>query len=156
MTPALFDLDLQGGLIDHDWLVTPHDGTVVPDETTVSAVRQFLTEAWKARAAERGLPVPTDLSSSCKFGSLLSKCLFGGEIKGHYDHLFVEVDGRVIDLSEGASDVAALSEPYRHDREFLSEPDLAESLMSCLPRVKGWIEELLPRLDVAISHGRPR
>lgn len=143
MTPALDDLDDLGGRIDASWLVERHYGVLAADAATVAELRAFVMERWLERAAELGLPAPTDLSSSCKFGALFCKSLLGGEIRGSFDHLYAFVDGRVVDLSEGAADVAALAEPYRNDPAFLGSEDLAASLESCLPRVTSWIEGYL-------------
>lgn len=143
MTPALEDLRDQGDEVDVDWIRESHPGILPISDETVRELRAYVIERWEERARERGEPRPSDLSSSCKFGSLFCKALLGGEIRGNFDHVHVFVEGRIVDLSEGAQDVAALAAPYRNDPDFLSDEDFAESLESCLPRVSAWVSAFL-------------
>lgn len=144
MSPALDDLASQDDEVDYEWMATDHPGMVEPSPEAIERVRAIVMTLWASRAQERGLPVPVDLSSSCKFGSLLSKCLFGGRLAGNHGHLHVVSQGRIVDLSEGAADVAALVEPYRDDEAFLREPELHESMTSCVPRVREWLAVVAP------------
>lgn len=112
----------------------------------VDRLRAFALSAWRARAAELGLPEPRDLSSSCKFGALLVRRLHGGEIRGGWEHVHCRLpDGRILDPSRFADDVEALRtrgrDPYVHDRAFVRSRDFRESLASCEARVARWAEE---------------
>lgn len=112
----------------------------------VDDLRTFMLERWKARALEQGLPVPDDLSSSCKFGALLVKELFGGEIRGNWAHVHCRLaDGRILDPSRSAEDVETIRarnlDPYDHDRSFIRSHDFRDSLGTCRPRVRAWVEE---------------
>lgn len=143
MTPALADLEDQGGLMDLGWLREDHPGELPADPATIAELRDFLMLRWTDRALELGHPPPHDLSSSCKFGALLCKALLGGCVRGNHDHVHAFVEGRVVDLSEGAADVLALSDPYRDDPAFLAEDAFLDSLESCLPRVGEWVAAFL-------------
>lgn len=114
----------------------------------LDAAKAFVRARWRERAAERGMPDPgDDLAGACKFASLFAQAVFGGDLRGNYDHQFVVIDGIVIDLCEEASDVRDLvrrgSDPHRHDPEFWGNPDHQESLASCQPRVARWVEQYL-------------
>jgi hypothetical protein len=54
-----------------------------------------------------------------------------------------------VDLNHDAADVRALPDPHRHDRGFMGSPAHRESMDTCLPRVRAWVAEFLPRLQRA-------
>lgn len=141
--------------------------SIVPDLT---ALKAFALVKWRERQAEKGLPIPVDLSSACMFCALLAQMIHGGRIAAHEFHTWVDLDGTVIDLAEDSRDVAELSEglvptsareyaetwgaevysddPYDEDAEFTASADFRESLESCRPRVERWHAEWL-RLTAA-------
>lgn len=122
----------------------------VPDARETALARRALSGLWRERAAERGLPDPTDLSGSCKFSSLLLSDVFGLEMRGSEDHQFcVGPGGEVVDLNADEPDVRALADPHRHDPSFWMSPDHAESLGSCRPRVARWAVRL--RAEIAAA-----
>lgn len=115
----------------------------------VDDLRAFVLGRWRARALEQGLPLPDDLSSSCKFGALFVREILGGEIRGNWAHVHCRLtDGRILDLSRHAGDVEAIRarqlDPYDHDRAFVRSRDFRDSLDTCRPRVKAWVEEWRP------------
>lgn len=108
----------------------------------IEKAKAFVLKKWRERATERGLRAPTDLSSSCKFSSLFAQRVFGGKLRGNWDHQFVVLpDGKVLDLNLDAEDVRALDDPHRHDRSFWGNREHRESMASCEPRVAAWVEE---------------
>lgn len=115
---------------------------LAPTEKNISLARAFALNRWRDRARERGLPIPDDLSSSCKFTSLFAQGLFGGRLRGNHDHQFLELPGgEILDLNAEAKDVRALDTHYRHDPVFWNNPDHRASLRSCRPRVADWLED---------------
>lgn len=111
---------------------------------TIERARAFIMRAWAARATELGRDKPADLSGSCKLSSMFAQRVFGGTIQGNRDHQFLRLDNcAILDLNEGAADVAALAEPYQHDRRFWNNREHRESMASCLPRVERWVAEFL-------------
>jgi len=108
----------------------------------VEFAKQFVLAKWRERATERLMAPPQDLSSSCKFTSLFAREVFGGKIRGNWDHQFVVLPGGdILDLNEDALDVQGMSDPYRHDDLFWMNREHRKSLKSCMPRVKTWISE---------------
>lgn len=142
-------VDLAGarrrGVICARWLASDHAGRADADEEAVEAARAFLLERWRERAAELGKPEPADLSGGCLMAALFVKAVFGGTIRGNYDHVHNVVGGRRVDLSEASADVAALADPYRHDPRFMREPDFHENLASWTYRMEPWIDAFLGR-----------
>ncbi|WP_144267329.1 hypothetical protein [Comamonas thiooxydans] len=63
------------------WLEKSTDGAVAYTPGNVAMAKAILKEGWSARAAERGLSAPADLSGACKFASLFVKLCFGGALK---------------------------------------------------------------------------
>lgn len=112
-------------------------------EENIAYAKQFALQKWIERARERGLEEPTDLSYGCKFASLFVWSVFGGKLSGNYDHQFVVLDKKIIDLSHDSSDVRSLEQPHRHDPVFFGSPDHLDSMNSCLPRVSQWSQEFL-------------
>ncbi|MGZ4978496.1 MAG: transcriptional regulator, partial [Methylobacter sp.] len=72
----------------------------------------FVFRKWCEQAAERGALAPSDLSGSCKYGSLFMNQVFGGTICGHYEHQYNVIGGRIVDLSHDAIDVGRITNPY--------------------------------------------
>lgn len=108
----------------------------------IARAQAFVLKMWRERAAEMGREQPLDLSSSCKFTSMFAQHVFGGEIRGNYDHQFVSLpNGEVLDLNIDAEDVKAMSSPHEHDKRFFNNPKHKASMASCLPRVEKWVEE---------------
>lgn len=126
--------------IDVDWLLHDHDGHLAVSAESVAAAMAFAFDRWRERAAELGLDEPRDLSGACKFCALFAKALFGGAVDGNFEHVFVRVDGEVVDLSGASVDVAAMEEPYASDPEHLELEDLHYSFGTCLRRVGSWLE----------------
>jgi hypothetical protein len=120
-------------------------------QANIAAAREFALSMWRERWAERKADwesklsspftenEPADLSGSCKFTSVFAAAVFGGGIDGNYDHQFAVFKGGVIDLNDFASDVTALTDPYRCDTLFFGSKDHMKSMKSCLPRIENWI-----------------
>jgi hypothetical protein len=123
-----------------EWLLHEHDGRLDASAENVAAAAAFALERWRERAAELGLDDPQDLSGACKFCALFAKALFGGVVDGNFEHVFVRVDGGIVDLSAASADVAAMDEPYASDPDHLEVEDLHYSFGTCLRRVRSWLE----------------
>jgi hypothetical protein len=113
--------------------------------------RDFALQKWRERASERQLPPPADLSGGCKFVSLFANRLFGGELRGNWDHQYVVLsNGQQIDLTKPSENLALIikggKDPYRHDSLFWGNADHLESLESCGHRVDAWVKEFLETL----------
>jgi hypothetical protein len=100
----------------------------------------FVFRQWCDLAAWRGVPEPSDLSGACKYGSLFMWRLFGGTIRGHWQHQFNHIDGRQVDLSHDAFDVGAMVRPYDHEPLYFDMPESRAALQACLPRVDDWVQ----------------
>ncbi|WP_235281883.1 transcriptional regulator [Methyloterricola oryzae] len=109
----------------------------------------FVFRKWVELAAERRIPVPTDLSGSCKFGSLFMNRVFGGALRGHYQHQYNLIEGRIVDLSHDAVDVGRMHDPYLNEPGFFDIPEQRASLSGCLPRVERWALEFLAEIQAA-------
>lgn len=121
-----------------------------PSDDNIASAKAFVLKKWKERAAERYSPEPTDLTSSCKFTSLFANKVFGGKIKGNWQHQFVQLpDGKIIDLNIEAEDVKRLGQQaHAHDESFWRKnPEHKESMISCVPRVNTWVKEFRSSLD---------
>lgn len=94
------------------------------------------------------LSKPIDLSQSCKYGSLFIQQVFGGSIRGHYEHQYNLINGRLIDLSHDSLDVGKMNNPYLHEQEYFEIPELHASLTHCLPRAKKWADEFIERKNL--------
>ena len=126
-----------------NWLYDDGSSPATPSLESLRIAKEVALEGWRERAAERGAPAPSDLTSACKFASIFCKALFGGEIRGNEDHQFNFLNGAVIDLSEDSADVrgmlAAGADPHRHDIEFFGNDEHLEAMLSCMPRVERWV-----------------
>lgn len=136
----------------------------------IGKAKHFLKKKWAERAAELGRPAPTDLSSACKFGALFAKALFGGDIKANDFHTWVDLDGKIIDLTDESEEVSymkrgvvppsqeayakayGLTIPetgiYTPDPSFMKDRDFKDSLKSCMPRIKQWVKEFNIEYDL--------
>ena len=113
--------------------------------------KSFVFRKWCDLATERGLVLPVDLSGACKYGSLFMHGVFGGSIRGHYQHQYNHIDGRTVDLSHDAADVGAMGQPYLHEPDYFALPSLRSSLDACVPRVNEWVIEFL--IEVRAAEG---
>lgn len=125
--------------IEADWLLHDHHGRMDASADNIAAAAAFAFERWRERASELGHDDPRDLSGACKFCALFAKALFGGAVDGNPEHVFVRVDGAVVDLSAASADVAALEDPYGTDVEHLENEDLTYSFGTCARRVRAWV-----------------
>jgi hypothetical protein len=69
--------------------------------------------------------------------------VFGGAIRGHFEHQYNFIEGRLVDLSHDAEDVGQMSNPYLHEPEYFLMPEFQASLSRCVPRAERWAEEFL-------------
>lgn len=106
----------------------------------------FVFRKWCEQAAERKIAPPADLSGACKYGSLFMNQVFGGSIRGHYEHQYNHIGGRIVDLSHDAMDVGRIANPYLHEPDFFAIPEKQAALNRCLPRVEGWVLEFIAEL----------
>jgi hypothetical protein len=125
--------------LETDWLLHDHDGRIEASPENITAAAAFVFDRWRERAAELGHDDPRDLSGACKFCALFAKALFGGTVDGDFDHVFVRVDGAIIDLSAASADVGTLDDPYGSDVEHLVNEDLTYSFGTCARRVRAWM-----------------
>lgn len=135
-----FAMDSTPPLID--W-INPRPGRLDYDAVQFALAKAWFFEQWAALAAERGQPPPEDLSGSCKYGSLFMQSVFGGALRGHYEHQYNFIAGRLVDLSHDALDVGRMFQPYLHEPEYFSVPELQSSLAACLPRAQRWAEAFI-------------
>jgi len=115
------------------------------DQSEFLTAGVFVFDKWCERAVERREPTPFDLSTSCKYGSLFMRLVYGGAIEGNYQHQYNVIDGRIVDLSHGAADVFAMRRPYAHEPELFGIESHMRSMASLTPRVESWVEEFLAR-----------
>lgn len=142
--------DIQEDAIEE---MAPAAATILPTHNHIMRAREFALKKWKERAQERGSPEPADLSYSCKFTSLFAQKLFGGKIKGSWDHQYLELpDGMVIDLNIDAEDVRALGDKaHTHDPSFFrGNHDWRDSMQSIKPRVNQWVKEFRSTLNEGV------
>lgn len=109
--------------------------------------KSFVFRKWCELADERHAFPPTDLSGSCKYGSLFMNQVFGGSIRGHYEHQYNIIEGRIVDLSHDAIDVGRIINPYLHEPGFFAIPERQASLDNCLPRVTCWVVQFLAEIE---------
>lgn len=103
----------------------------------------FLFGKWCEVASDRNQARPTDLSGACKYGSLFMQGVFGGELRGHYQHQYNFIDGRLVDLSHDAADVGRMRHPYLHEPEYFAVPELQAALALCVVRTDVWAAEFI-------------
>ena len=105
--------------------------------------KAFFFGKWCDAATDRHESPPHDLSGACKYGSLFMQCVFGGGLRGHYEHQYNFIQGRLVDLSHDAVDVGRMRDPYQHEPTYFDVPELQASLAGCLPRAERWAAEFL-------------
>lgn len=119
------------------------------NEQTISIAREVTARLWNERCEERGVPPSDDRSGSCKFAALIARQIFGGRLAGNDEHVFVVVDGQVIDLNHDQADVRDLgAEAYLQDPLCLRHPDYRDALGSCVPRAAKWTNVALEQMLV--------
>lgn len=125
-----------------DW-TSPRPGRVIYTSARFATAKTWFFERWSGWSVERGLDATADLSGSCKYGSIFMQSVFGGSIRGHYEHQYNFIDGRVVDLSHDALDVGRMSHPYLHEPDYFAVPRLQDSLNTCQPRAEQWASEFV-------------
>ncbi|MBS1214584.1 MAG: transcriptional regulator [Proteobacteria bacterium] len=133
-----------------DWTAN-REGRLPYSYEGFAQAKVFIFRKWCEHAAERGVQLPVDLSGSCKYGTLFMNRVFGGAIRGHYQHQYNVIGGRIVDLSHDAADVGNMRHPYLHEPEFFAVPEQQATLDCCLPRVDRWVVEFL--LEIQAAHG---
>lgn len=129
-----------------DW-TTPRSGKALYTYAGFISAKAWFFDKWCELAIQRGLSAPVDLSGSCKYGSIFMQAVFGGSIRGHYEHQYNHIDGRLVDLSHDALDVGRMTNPYLHEPEYFAIPELQESLSGCQARAELWASEFLVSLE---------
>lgn len=130
-----------------DWTIT-REAQLSYSYERFALAKAFVFRKWCERAVEKHALVPTDLSGSCKYGSLFMIHVFGGSICGHYEHQYNIIGGRIVDLSHDAIDVGRITNPYLHEPDYFAIPEKQASLNGCLPRVQLWVAEFLVEINV--------
>ena len=72
--------------------------------------------------------------------------IFGGSIRGHYEHQYNMIEGRIVDLSHDALDVGKIINPYLHEPDYFAIPERQDALDNCLPRVACWVVQFLAEI----------
>jgi hypothetical protein len=135
----------------HSTWTDPIDGRMAYTYANFALAKVFFFERWCQWAAERDAAAPQDLSGACKYGSLFMRSVFGGALRGHFQHQYNLIDGRLVDLSHDAHDVGRMSHPYQHEPEYFDIPEQQRSLDGCLPRAEAWAEAFIDQR--ASAHG---
>jgi hypothetical protein len=105
--------------------------------------KEFVFVKWCEIARIKNLTIPIDLSRSCKYSSLFAQSIFGGVIRGHYEHQYNFIDGRLVDLSHDSLDVGKMSNPYLHEKTYFDIPEIQTSLAKCSHRAEQWATEFM-------------
>ncbi|MCG2656587.1 MAG: hypothetical protein U1C47_03520 [Hydrogenophaga sp.] len=129
----------------------PQAGRLPYTDANFRAAKVFVFGKWCEEAVGQPDKVPLDLSGACKYGSLFMQRVFGGAIRGHYEHQYNFIDGQRVDLSHEARDVACMRHPYLHEPAYFQVPELQASLASCLPRAQRWADEFLAQQSAAVA-----
>jgi len=129
----------------------PLAGRLPYTDENFKAAKVFVFGKWCEEAVGQPDKVPLDLSGACKYGSLFMQRVFGGAIRGHYEHQYNFIEGQRVDLSHEAQDVARMRHPYRHEPSYFLVPELQASLASCLPRAQRWADEFLAEQSAAVA-----
>lgn len=114
------------------------EGQLAYNYANFALAKAYFFEQWCLWAAERQAVAPTDLSGACKYGSLFMRSVFGGALRGHFQHQYNFIDERMVDLSHDARDVGQMRAPYLHEPDYFDIPELQQSLAGCLPRAEAW------------------
>ena len=129
-----------------DWTAS-RTGQLPFSDANVALAKVFVFGKWCEVAFDRGRTQPLDLSGACKYGSLFMQGVFGGELRGHYQHQYNFIAGRVGDLSHDAADVGRMRHPYLHEPDYFAVPELQAALALCEVRTDVWAAEF-----VALRH----
>ncbi|GAB6141585.1 hypothetical protein JCM14076_23140 [Methylosoma difficile] len=129
-----------------DWTLE-QDARLAYSYERFSQSKVFVFGKWCEQANERGIARPDDLSGACKYGSLFVAQVFGGCIRGHYQHQYNHIGGRIVDLSHDALDVGKMDNPYLHEPDYFAIPEKRAALNRCLPRVEAWVSEFIEGLE---------
>lgn len=121
----------------------PRTGLLPYSYENFAHAKVFVFRKWCERAIECQAQVPTDLSGACKYGSLFMQRVFGGSLRGHFEHQYNFIDGRLVDLSHDAADVGRMRNPYLHEPDYFAMPELMASLDGCVPRIELWAAEFM-------------
>lgn len=125
-----------------DW-AAPRPAQLPYTYANFARAKVFVFGKWCELAASQHLAVPLDLSGACKYGSLFMQGVFGGELRGHYEHQYNFIAGRLVDLSHDAADVGHMRHPYLHEPEYFAVPELQASLELCVLRTDAWAVEFI-------------
>jgi hypothetical protein len=127
-----------------DW-TSARPGRLRYSHVHFAEAKAFLLDQWGRLGVARGAQpsAPGDLSGACKYGSLFAQYVFGGAIRGHFEHQYNLIEGRLVDLSHDALDVGHMRHPYQHEPDFFLLPELQRSLGLCVPRAERWGAEFL-------------
>lgn len=132
-----------------------HPKLITPCTSNIKLAELALQKLWEERQAERGLQVGADRSGSCKFAALLARTLFGGRLEGNEEHVFLRLQGVILDLNHNQQDVLALGDAaHIVSRRAIEHRDYREALGSCLPRVQRWADWVINHPEV-ISFRHP-
>lgn len=125
-----------------DW-AAPRPAQLPYTYANFARAKVFVFGKWCEVAAGRNLTPPADLSGACKYGSLFMQGVFGGTLRGHYEHQYNFIDGRVVDLSHDAADVGRMRHPYLHEPDYFAVPQLRAALALCELRTDAWAAEFI-------------
>lgn len=125
-----------------DW-THPQVGPLIYAPAQRAALQGFVLERWCDWAAAREVAPPQDLSGACRYGSLFMLRLFGGSLRGNYQHQYNDIGGLHVDLSADAADVRAMTDPWLHEPLYFDVPEQRAALQACLPRVDRWVQTYL-------------
>jgi hypothetical protein len=125
-----------------DWS-QPQAGQRAWSPAQFAGTQAFVLQQWRRWAVLRQAAAPQDLSGACRYGSLFMCRLYGGAIRGHYQHQYNDLQGRHVDLSRDAADVQAMRDPWQHEPLYFQVPELQRALQTCLPRVDDWVAQFL-------------
>lgn len=78
----------------------------------------------------------------------------GGAIRGHFEHQYKFIDGRLVDPSDDALDVGRMHHPCLHEPEYFSLPELQAARVSCQPRAERWAHEFIAHSGAALADAR--
>ena len=125
-----------------DW-TSPRAARLGYSAAGFAQAKQFVFTKWCAFAAERQAAAPADLAGACKYASIFMQAVFGGAIRGHFEHQYNFIGGRLVDLGHDAFDVGRMTHPYLHELAYFSVPELQVSLNRCAARAQSWADEFM-------------
>jgi hypothetical protein len=132
-------------------------GAFEPTPKAIREAKGVLQRLWKDRMKAVGTPKIQGREGSSRFAALLARDLFGGQLSGNPEHLFVVLkDGKRIDLNEGEPDVVALGErAYQVDRESLTTAEYRAGLSYCSQQVRKWRDQAEEELKHNTKAAKP-